>query len=84
MKTQNFKFGEAVKTLALQAGMRPYTFSKADEEREKVWKEYAAIYSDYVNFFQKELDLVKPEFTVIQKELLLNNIVDEKASLRLN
>ena len=55
MKTQNFKFGEAVKTLALQAGMRPYTFSKADDEREKVWKEYAAIYSDYVNFFHNEL-----------------------------
>ena len=55
MKTQNFKFGEAVKTLALQAGMRPYTFSKADEEREKVWKEYAAIYFDYVNFFHNEL-----------------------------
>ncbi len=55
MKTQNLKFGEAVKTLALQAGMRPYTFSKADEEREKAWKEYAGIYSDYVNFFHNEL-----------------------------
>ena len=34
---QNDIFGtiEAVKTLALQAGMRPYTFSKADEEREQ-------------------------------------------------
>ena len=55
MKTQNLKFGEAVKTLALQAGMRPYTFSKADEAREKAWKEYTAIYSEYVNFFHKEL-----------------------------
>ena len=55
IKTQNLKFGEAVKTLALQAGMRPYTFSKADEEREKSWKEYAGIYSDYVNFFHNEL-----------------------------
>ncbi len=55
MKTQNLKFGEAVKTLALQAGMRPYTFSKADEEREKAWKEYIGIYSDYVNFFHNEL-----------------------------
>ena len=55
MKTQNLKFGEAVKTLAQQAGMRPYTFSKADEEREKAWKEYAGIYSDYVNFFHNEL-----------------------------
>ena len=55
MKTQNLKFGEAVKTLALQAGMRPYTFSKADEEREKAWKEYTGIYSEYVNFFHNEL-----------------------------
>ena len=35
MKTQNLKFGEAVKSLASLAGMQPYTFSKADEEREK-------------------------------------------------
>ena len=32
MKTQNLKFGEAVKSLANLAGMRPYTFSKEDEE----------------------------------------------------
>ena len=55
MKTQNLKFGESVKTLALQAGMRPYTFSKADEEREKAWKEYMSIYSEYVDFFHYEL-----------------------------
>ena len=35
MKTQNLKFGEAVKSLANLAGMRPYTFSKEDEIREK-------------------------------------------------
>ena len=29
VKTQNLKFGEAVKTLASIAGMQPYTFSKA-------------------------------------------------------
>ena len=46
MKTQNLKFGEAVKTLALQAGMRPYTFSKADEEREQALKDYTSLYSD--------------------------------------
>ena len=32
MKTQNLKFGEAVKYLANLAGMQPYTFSKKDEE----------------------------------------------------
>ena len=31
MKTQNLKFGEAVKTLSNLAGMQPYTFSKADK-----------------------------------------------------
>ena len=60
MKTQNLKFGEAVKTLALQAGMRPYTFSKADEEREKALKDYTSLYSEYVNFYHNEL-LNNPE-----------------------
>ena len=36
MKTQNLKFGEAVKTLAILAGMRPYTVSKEDEIRARV------------------------------------------------
>ena len=40
MKTQNLKFGEAVKSLANLAGMRPYTFSKQDEQREKNWSRF--------------------------------------------
>ena len=55
MKTQNFKFGEAVKHLAQLAGMQPYMFSKQDEEREKKWKEYQSIYNQYVNFYHNEL-----------------------------
>ena len=55
MKTQNFKFGEAVKHLAQIAGMQPYMFSKQDEEREKKWKEYLTIYSQYVDFYHSEL-----------------------------
>ena len=55
MKTQNFKFGEAVKHLAQLAGMQPYMFSKQDEEREKKWKEYLSIYSQYVDFYHGEL-----------------------------
>ncbi len=55
MKTQNFKFGEAVKHLAQLAGMQPYMFSKQDEEREKKWKEYLSIYSQYVDFYHEEL-----------------------------
>jgi DNA primase len=55
MKTQNFKFGEAIKHLAQLAGMQPYMFSKNDEEKEKKWKEYLSIYSQYVEFYHKEL-----------------------------
>ena len=55
MKTQNLKFGEAVRHLAQLAGMQPYMFSRQDEEREKKWKEYLSIYSQYVDFYHNEL-----------------------------
>jgi len=55
MKTQNLKFGESVKSLANLAGMRPYTFSKQDEEREKNWQEYCLIYNKYVQFYHDEI-----------------------------
>ena len=55
MKTQNLKFGEAVKYLAQLAGMQPYMFSKQDEEREKKWKDYSSIYNQYVDFYHNEL-----------------------------
>ncbi len=55
MKTQNLRFGEAVKFLASMAGMKPYTFSKKDEEREKEWNTYKEIYQNYVDYFHNEL-----------------------------
>ena len=64
MKTQNFKFGEAVKYLAQQAGMQPYLFSKQDEEREKKWKEYVSIYNQYVDFYHDELLKNDDNFTI--------------------
>ncbi len=48
MKTQNLKFGEAVRSLANQAGLQPYRFTKQDELREKEWNEYTEIYSNYI------------------------------------
>ena len=68
MKTQNLKFGEAVKSLANLAGMRPYTFSKQDEEREKNWKEYSLIYNQYVQFYHDEL--LKNESSSLAREYL--------------
>jgi len=68
MKTQNLKFGEAVKSLANLAGMRPYTFSKQDEEREKKWKEYSSIYNQYVKYYHDEI--LKNEQASIAREYL--------------
>jgi len=55
MKTQNLRFGEAVKFLASVAGMKPYTFSKQDEQREKDWNIYKEIYKNYIEYFNNEL-----------------------------
>ncbi len=55
MKTQNLRFGEAVKFLASLAGMKPYTFSKIDEQREKDWNTYKQIYKNYIDYFHNEL-----------------------------
>jgi len=55
MKTKVIGFGEAVKTLAAEAGMQPYRFSNFDEKREKKFKIYKNIYKDYSNFFHKEI-----------------------------
>ena len=55
IKTQNLKFGEAVKYLANLAGMQPYTFSKKDEERERQWNEYSEIFKIYTEFYHNEL-----------------------------
>jgi len=76
MKTQNFKFGEAVKHLAQLAGMQTYMFSKQDEEREKKWKEYLSIYSQYVDFYHNEL--LKNETHSDAREYLKNRSLDKE------
>ena len=68
MKTQNLKFGETVKSLANLAGIRPYTFSKQDEEREINWQEYCSIYSQYVQFYHDEI--LKNEQTETARDYL--------------
>ena len=70
MKIQNLKFGEAVKHLAQLAGMQPYMFSKQDEEKEKKWKEYQSIFSQYVDFYHNEL--LKNESYSVARDYLKN------------
>ena len=55
MKTKSVGFGEAVKILAAEAGMQPYTFSKQDLERENKWKIYKYIYHNFSEFYKNEL-----------------------------
>ena len=72
MKTQNLKFGEAVRTLANLAGMRPYTFSKKDEEREKKKQTYISIYKKYINFYHEKLIKNNPTVKEYLKKRNLN------------
>ncbi len=55
MKTKSIGFGEAVKMLALEAGMQPYRFSNFDEKREKRFQVYKNIFKEYREFFAKQL-----------------------------
>ncbi len=55
MKTKSMGFGEAVRTLAAEAGMEPYKFSKYDEKKEKRFQTYKNIFKDYLNFFHAQL-----------------------------
>ena len=55
MKTQSIKFGEAVRQLALQAGMQPYKFSKFDAEKEKRYETYKNILKDFTEYHHKML-----------------------------
>jgi len=75
MKTQNLRFGEAVKHLANLAGMQPYIFSKQDEEREKKWETYSSIFSQYVDFYHEEL--LKNESCSFVRDYLKNRSLNK-------
>ena len=55
MRTKNYKFGESVRSLAIEAGIQPYRFTKQDEEKQNRWKIYNEILEKYVNFCYEEL-----------------------------
>tara|TARA_Y200000002_G_scaffold379722_1_gene389624 strand:+ start:517 stop:2289 length:1773 start_codon:yes stop_codon:yes gene_type:complete len=73
MKTQNLKFGESVKYLANLAGMQPYTFSKADEERENDWQNYSEIFKDYIDYHNNDL-LKNPDLKEAREYLKSRNL----------
>ena len=81
MKTQNLKFGEAVRSLANQAGLQPYRFTKQDEQREKEWNTYTGILSVYIERNRKNIILSnisnKKVLDYLKKRNLDNKSIEE-------
>ena len=78
MKTKNYKFGEAVRALALDAGMQPYRFTKQDEEKQKRWKMYNAILEKYTNLCHAEI--IQENFLEANEYLKKRNISSKEIS----
>ena len=55
MKTKSVGFGEAVRTLAAEAGMQPYRFSNFDQKKDLRFKTYKNIFKEYKNNFNQNL-----------------------------
>jgi len=55
MKTKSIGFGEAVRSLAAEAGMEPYRFSNFDQKKDFRFQTYKNIFKDYSNFFHQQL-----------------------------
>ena len=79
MKTKSIGFGEAVRMLAMEAGMQPYKFSNFDEKREKRFKVYKSIFKEYLNFFKRQLfdseNIIALNY--LSKRGLKKNIIEE-------
>ncbi|MDB9744488.1 DNA primase [Pelagibacteraceae bacterium] len=55
MKTNSIGFGEAVRSLAAEAGMQPYRFSNFDKKKDLRFQNYKNIFKDYSNYFHQQL-----------------------------
>ena len=55
MKTKSIGFGEAVRSLAAEAGMQPYRFSNFDQKKDLRFQAYKNIFMDYSNNFHQKL-----------------------------
>ena len=81
MKTKSIGFGEAVRSLASEAGMQPYRFSNFDQKKELRFQTYKNIFKDYVNYFQKQLfdnDNKEPLDYLLKRGLEKNIIIEFK------
>ncbi len=79
MKTKSIGFGEAVKTLAAEAGMQPYRFSNFDKKKDLRYQTYKNIYKEYSNYFSQQLynNNNKEAFEYLNKRGFKKDIIDE-------
>ena len=79
MKTKSVGFGEAVKTLAAEAGMQPYRFSNFDKKKDLRFQNYKNIHRDYSDYFHKQLFVSnnREALDYLQKRGLKKEIMEE-------
>ena len=79
MKTKSVGFGEAVRTLASEAGMQPHRFSNFDKKKDLRFQNYKNIFKDYSNYFHQQLfqESNKEALDYLLKRELKNNIIEE-------
>jgi DNA primase len=79
MKTKSIGFGEAVRTLAAEAGMQPYRFSNFDKKKDLRFQNYKNIFKDYSNFFNQQLfkENNKEALVYLSNRGLNKSIIDE-------
>ena len=73
MKTKSFKFGEAVRALAIDAGMEIYKFTQFDKKKEERFLKYKNIYKSFEDYFHEQLfvNLNKDSSTIYLREKYL-------------
>jgi len=79
MKTKSIGFGEAVRSLAAEAGMQPYRFSNFDKKKDLRFQNYKNIFKDYSNYFHQQLfqENNKDALDYLLKRGLSKNIIEE-------
>ncbi len=79
MKTKSIGFGEAVRSLAAEAGMQPYRFSNFDKKKDLRFQTYKNIFNNYSNYFHKQLfnSENKEALEYLLKRGLKKNIIEE-------
>ena len=79
MKTKSIGFGEAVRTLAAEAGMQPYRFSNFDKKKDLRFQNYKKIYENYSDYFHRQLfqEKNKEALDYLLKRGLNKKIIEE-------